>query len=97
MINEFDKIVLKIIKSAGSEGIKGKELAKLLEQKDTRKIRKSIQNLRLKGIPICIGKGGGYFYTTKKEMIQNTISELLGRAEELMLVAERMSKSINEG
>lgn len=86
LLSKFQKNVLDIIKSC--DIINGKELAKTFGMTDTRQVRQTIQELRLKGYPICIAPNGGYFYSTRKEDIEYTVYQLLKRATELMDVAE---------
>lgn len=92
-LTDFENNVLYNIRKAGSNGIKGRILAKILEQKDTRKIRFAIQNMRLQGVPICIAKGGGYLYSEKSENIDNTINDLLSRADELMKISDKLTET----
>lgn len=91
---DFNEQVLQAIKNSGQ--IKGKELAKLFGHRDTRQIRIAIQNLRLQGKPICVGKSGGYFYSTDPDHIKATVQDMLGRADEIMTVAESMSKALKQ-
>lgn len=91
-ISDFEKQVLKTIQAFGI--VKGKILAEYFGYKDTRTVRNAIQQLRTKGYPICIGQGGGYFFSTNEYEVLCTMGELLSRAEELKIVAKGMSRGI---
>ncbi len=90
--DEFRYKVLNVIKENGV--IRGRDLAMAFRQRDTRTVRRAIQRLRIEGIPICINKSGGYYYSRNEKDIKPTISDLLSRANELMAVAEGMSKAL---
>lgn len=90
----FKNEVLNLIKEAGEKGVKGKALALLFNQRDTRRIRNIIQQLRLEGHPICLGKNGGYIYSSNPADIKSTINTFLSRANELISVADSMSRAM---
>lgn len=69
-ITDLDNRILNMIKN--NKGIKLKEVVEKSVGISEREIRKSIQNLRMEGYPIC-NTGNGYYYPTTKTEIGSCI------------------------
>ena len=70
--------ILAFIKSR--ETVKVREIGQHFSITDERAVRRTVEKLREKGEPICIGNKG-YYYSTDPAEIDRTISQLLSQAQ----------------
>lgn len=86
-LKKFDIEVLNFIRNS-KEPVSSRKLGQAFGHSDNRAERKSIENLRKAGYPICIGSQGGYFYSEENEDVRRTICDLESRIYEMQTVCD---------